>query len=121
MHFLVVKKIGSHVVVNPHLPHVIDPKRKPRWYPAKVLDTVLVKKRGAASTKWLIQWVGSPEEVATWKFADDIKGRYPDFGSLMMWFAGCSLRSSWFWRGKELLGTNFSLINLLTYLVVSLV
>lgn len=75
---LLKKKIGSHVVINPHLPPVVDP-RNPRWYPAKVLDTMLVKRRGAASAKWLIQWVGTSSEDATWEFAEDIKARYPDF------------------------------------------
>lgn len=49
---LLKKKVGQQVVVNPHLPPMIDPKNS-RWYPAKVLDTVL--------------------------FAEDIKARYPEF------------------------------------------
>jgi hypothetical protein len=75
---LLKKKVGLQVVVNPHLPPLVDPKN-PRWYPAKVLDTLLVKRKGKASAKWLVQWAGASVEDATWEFADDIMGRYPDF------------------------------------------
>lgn len=75
---LLKKKVGSNVVINPHLPPVIDPKN-PHWYPAKVLDRMLVKRGGKASAKWLIQWMGAPVEDATWEFVDDIRMRYPDF------------------------------------------
>lgn len=67
-------------MTNPHLPPVVDPKN-PRWYPAKVLDRILVTRRGNASAKWLIQWVGAPEEDATWEFAEDIVAQYPDFNT----------------------------------------
>lgn len=75
---LLKKKVGLQAVVNPHLPPVVDPEN-PRWYPAKVIDTMLVKRKGRASAKWLIQWIGAPSEDATWEFADDIMARYPDF------------------------------------------
>lgn len=54
-------------MINPHLPVVVDPKN-PRWYLAKVLDRMLVKRRGATFAKWLIQWIGSLMEDATWEF-----------------------------------------------------
>lgn len=75
---LLKKKVGVHAVINPHLPPVVDPKN-PRWYPAKVLDQMLVKRGGKASAKWLIHWVGAPMEDATWEVTEDVKMRYPDF------------------------------------------
>ena len=51
---LLKKKVGMHVVINLHLPHDVDPKN-PRWYLAKVLDIMLVKRMGKAAAKWLIQ------------------------------------------------------------------
>lgn len=75
---LLKKKVGLQAVVNPHLPPVADPQN-PRWYPAKVVKTMLVKRKGRASAKWLIQWIGAPVEDATWEFAEDIMARYPDF------------------------------------------
>lgn len=75
---LLKKKLGQGVVVHPHLPPIIDPEN-PRWYPAAVLDISIFKKRGNAITKWLIHWVGTSVDDATWEVATEIIARYPDF------------------------------------------
>ena len=61
---LLKKKLGHSVVPHPHLPPVIDPKN-PRWYPTAVLERALVKRRGKAAARWLVQWLGSSVEDAT--------------------------------------------------------
>lgn len=75
---LLKKKLGQGVVVHPHLPPIIDPEN-PRWYHAAVLDIGIFKKRGNAITKWLIHWVGTSVDDATWEVATEILARYPDF------------------------------------------
>lgn len=75
---LLKKKVGNAVTVAGYLPPDVDP-HSPRWYPGKVLERRMFKKGNAAVTKWLIHWLGSTEEEATWEDADDIKTRFPDF------------------------------------------
>lgn len=75
---LLKKKVGDAVVTAAHLPPDLDP-HNPRWYPGKVLKRQMVKKTNAAVTKWLIHWLGSDMEEATWEEADEILKRFPDF------------------------------------------
>ncbi|KAM5558678.1 hypothetical protein ABKV19_020388 [Rosa sericea] len=75
---LLKKKIGDSAVVSGHLPPDIDP-HNPRWYPAKILDRKLFKKGNEPVTKWLIQWLGTTEEEATWEESEEILQRFPDF------------------------------------------
>ncbi|XP_004305750.1 PREDICTED: uncharacterized protein LOC101309860 [Fragaria vesca subsp. vesca] len=75
---LLKKKLGSTVTASAHLPPNVDPYN-PRWYPAKILEGRMYKKGNVAVTKWLIQWLGSTEEEATWEEAEDIQSRFPDF------------------------------------------
>lgn len=71
-------KVGNSTVVAAHLPPDMDPSN-PRWYPAQILSRGVFKKGNAPVTKWLIQWLGSSVEEATWEEADNILQRYPDF------------------------------------------
>jgi hypothetical protein len=75
---LLKKKVGDASVISYHLPPGIDPSN-PRWYPAKILERGVFKKGNAPIIKWLIQWLGSSVEEATWEEAESIKLRYPDF------------------------------------------
>lgn len=75
---LLKKKVGVNETMNPHLPPSIDPLN-PWWYPAKVIARGLFKKNNEPVVKWLVQWVGSSVDDATWEEADDILHRYPDF------------------------------------------
>ncbi|XP_061993693.1 uncharacterized protein LOC133711607 [Rosa rugosa] len=75
---LLKKKIGDAAVVSAHLPPNVDP-HNPRWYPAAILDRRMFKKGNAPVTKWLIQWLGSSVEEATWEEADELLQRFPDF------------------------------------------
>lgn len=85
---LLKKKVGESTVTFPHLPPAIDPTNL-RWYPAAVLDRRMFKdaRRNVAVIKWLIHWLGTTPEDATWEKAEDIRLRYPDF-------TPCSLRTS---------------------------
>lgn len=75
---LLKKKVGTNVTMQAHLPPSVDPLN-PRWFPAKVLARGIFKKNNAPVTKWLVQWVGSTAEDASWEEASDILRRYPDF------------------------------------------
>ncbi|KAM5587861.1 hypothetical protein ABKV19_006351 [Rosa sericea] len=75
---LLKRKIGDAAVVFAHLPPNVDP-HNPRWYPAKVLARQIFKKDNAPVTKWLIQWLGTAAEEATWEEADELMQRFPDF------------------------------------------
>lgn len=46
--------------------------------PLKVLDTRIVKRNNIAVGQWLVQWAHAPEEEATWEFAADMMGKFPD-------------------------------------------
>lgn len=61
---LLKKKFGHYVDAQTHLLPLFDPNN-PCWYPASVLETTLVKRCGKATTKWLVQWLGSSVEDAT--------------------------------------------------------
>jgi hypothetical protein len=39
----------------------------------------VVRKKNRNITNWLIQWVGLPEDDATWEEAHSIASRFPDF------------------------------------------
>ena len=75
---LLKTKLGDNAVVEPQLPSLADPENK-KWIPAAILETRIVKKGGAAATQWLVSWMGSSLEEATWEFADMILERYPNF------------------------------------------
>jgi hypothetical protein len=75
---LLKKKIGESMVVATHLPPNMDPTN-PRWFPAKILQRGVFKKGAEPVTKWLIQWVGSTAEEATWEEAEVIQQRFPEF------------------------------------------
>ncbi|PRQ43893.1 putative nucleotidyltransferase, Ribonuclease H [Rosa chinensis] len=75
---LLKKKVGTSVLVEPHLPNVKDISIV-RWTPEKVLQTRMVKRKGEAATQWLIHWLGTSPDEATWEFAHEILQRYPNF------------------------------------------
>lgn len=75
---LLKKKVGDNITVHAHLPPSVDPLN-PKWFPAKVLARGLFKKGNKPVTKWLVQWVGSSAEDATWEEAAKVLRRYPYF------------------------------------------
>ncbi|XP_024195599.1 uncharacterized protein LOC112198707 [Rosa chinensis] len=75
---LLKKKLGDCVTVEPHLPPVSDPAN-PKWEPVAILDRRVFKKGGAASTQWLVQWLGTSPDEATWEDSADILLRFPRF------------------------------------------
>lgn len=75
---LLKAKIGNSTVISAHLPPNVDPAN-PRWYLARVLNRGVFKKGNGLVTKWLIQWLGTSVEEATWEEAEDIQHRYPNF------------------------------------------
>ena len=75
---LLKRKIGPTVTVEVALPPVQDSSTL-KWTPAVVLETRMIKHRGVAATQWLIHWLGSSPEEATWDMADEIRNRYLDF------------------------------------------
>ena len=75
---LLKKKIGNQSKVQAHLPPSLDPSN-PRWYPAKIIERKLFKLNNKPVTKWLVQWIGSSTDDATWEFAEEIIKRFPDF------------------------------------------
>ena len=77
---LLKKKIGDAAVVATHLPPNLDP-HNPRWYPAEILDRKMYKKGNVAGVKWLIKWLGSSVEEATWEDPDELQKRFPDFAA----------------------------------------
>lgn len=77
---LLKKKIGDQDSVATQLPPISDTSSY-KWAPAAVLQRRIVKRNGAAATQWLIHWLGTATEEATWEFADEIQMRFPDFDS----------------------------------------
>ena len=75
---LLKKKLGSEVTVEAELPHLTEAGNT-IWKPEAVLQTRIVKRRGAAATQWLIKWSNASVEEATWEYADHITRRFPDF------------------------------------------
>ncbi|PRQ38517.1 putative nucleotidyltransferase, Ribonuclease H [Rosa chinensis] len=77
---LLKKKIGDNASVASQLPPIMDPAN-PKWTPSAVLQRRMVKRHGAATTQWLVQWFGTTPEEAIWEFADEILLRFPNFDS----------------------------------------
>lgn len=75
---LLKKRIGDSTPSSSTLPP-IDQHGAFTWVPLKVLDMAVVRKKNRSITNWLIQWVGLPEEDATWEEAHSIASRFPDF------------------------------------------
>lgn len=75
---LLKKKMGGTAVVEGQLPNVSDASVH-KWAPEAVLQARMVKRHGAAATQWLVQWMGTSPEEATWELADEIMQRFPDF------------------------------------------
>ena len=79
---LLKKKVGSHAVINPHLPPVVDP-RNPHWYCS-----------GEEAWRSFCK-VTCTLEDATWEFANDI-GPGTQILKVDEIVVGCSLRTSCF-------------------------
>ena len=75
---LLKKKVGHNATVEATLPDISDSSAF-KWVPEEILQIRMIKHKGAAATQWLIRWLGTSKEEATWEFAEDIKQRYPDF------------------------------------------
>ena len=75
---LLKKKIGSNASVSSDLPDISNAETQ-KWYPAAVLETRMIPRRGEAATQWLIQWLGTSKEEATWEFAKEVQTRFPEF------------------------------------------
>ncbi|XP_024172101.1 uncharacterized protein LOC112178137 [Rosa chinensis] len=75
---LLKKKLADLIFAQPQLPHIIDPKN-PKWEPFAVLDRRVLKKRGAVINQWLVQWLGTTPDEATWEDVETILLRYPSF------------------------------------------
>ncbi|KAM5569773.1 hypothetical protein ABKV19_017005 [Rosa sericea] len=71
-----LKKVGSTVITSPDLPPMFE-SAKTKWYPAKIIDRRIFKKKNAAVTKWLVQWKNTNEEDATWEDPEEFMNRFP--------------------------------------------
>lgn len=75
---LLKKRIGDAVPRSFTLPQY-DQQGTLLWQPLKVLDMGVLRRKKRNVTQWLIQWVGMPEEDATWEEAHSIAARFPEF------------------------------------------
>ena len=67
----------------PHQPYIPEWMRglniAPGLTPHKILARGMVKRQNRPAVQYLVQWVGHPEEAATWVFADEFEAKYPTF------------------------------------------
>lgn len=75
---LLKKKLGAHVVAQPSLPPV-GPEGTFQLEPMTVLDRRMVKRGNKAVVQWLVQWLNSFPEDATWVDYSDMQTKYPHF------------------------------------------
>ncbi|KAF7144954.1 hypothetical protein RHSIM_Rhsim04G0143300 [Rhododendron simsii] len=75
---LLKKKLGANVVAHTTLPPV-GPEGALQLEPMAVLDRRMVKRGNKAVIQWLVQWVNSFPEDATWVDHSEIEAKHPQF------------------------------------------
>nr|XP_011471074.1 PREDICTED: retrovirus-related Pol polyprotein from transposon gypsy [Fragaria vesca subsp. vesca] len=71
---LLKKRVGHDATVEATLPNISDSSAF-KWVLEEILQIRMIKHKGAAATQWLIHWLGTSKEEATWEFAEDIMQR----------------------------------------------
>ncbi|KAL6194361.1 hypothetical protein ACLB2K_035445 [Fragaria x ananassa] len=71
---LLKKRVGHDATVEATLPNISDSSAF-KWVLEEILHIRMIKHKGAAATQWLIHWLGTSKEEATWEFAEDIMQR----------------------------------------------